>query len=159
MATATATLLTNRRRDRASTIAELTEELTRKYAAAGGRLEFFRPAAAPGKFVALLVVLPPSLPSPLVAHELTGRPAELVWWQQDCRLLGFGFATSMAAAGEQALAAGDRGELARRDVTVWFDRGSRTFRFFRRDGGQRSEINHRPLGREIRAGDAGALLA
>lgn len=149
-------ILTNRRRDRVSTLEELAEELRRKWGSAGGRIEIYRPGGT-GMYAALVVVLPQALASPITTHELTGETAELVWWQRDCRVIGFGFARSAAEAGEQAMAAADRGELARRDVTVWFDRASRRFRFFRRDGGERSSALHRPLGREIRAGDPSVL--
>ena len=140
-----------------SSLEELAEELRRKWGRAGGRIEIYRPGGT-GMHAALVVVLPQALPNPITRHELTGETAELVWWQRDCRVIGFGVAVSAAAAAEQAMAAADRGELARRDVTVWFDRATRKFRFFRRDGGQRSEALHRPLGREIRAGDASALV-
>jgi hypothetical protein len=147
------TIITHARRDRHSTLEELGEEMQRKWAG-HARLEIIKPGGMPGKVMALLVVMPTD--SDITSHHLTGEIAQLEWWQLNNHLLGFAIADSAAEAGERAVAAADRGNLARLDLTVWFERGTRRFRFFRRswrgDG-------YMPTGREATADRLRAMMA
>jgi hypothetical protein len=147
------TIITNARRDRHSTLEELGEEMQRKWAG-HARLEIIQPGGMPGKVLALLVVMPTD--SDITTHQLTGELAQLEWWQLNNHLLGVAIADSAAEAAEQAVAAADRGNLASLDLTVWFERGARKFRFFRRS--PRGE-RYKPTGREATADRLRALVA
>jgi hypothetical protein len=147
------TIITNARRDRHSTLEELGEEMQRKWGSGSPRLEIIKPGGMPGKSMALLVVMPTD--SDITTHQLTGEIAQLEWWQLNNHLLGIAIADSAAEAGEQAIAAADRGNLARLDLTVWFERGARKFRFFRRS--PRGE-RYMPTGREATADRMRALM-
>ena len=98
--------------------------------------------------MALLHVFPQD--HTVVAHELTAAPSTLEWWQQNNHLLGVGFAHSPEEATERAIAMADRGDFARRNVTTWFHRGLRKFRFFRRSN-RDPEDHYMPRGRELTA--------
>lgn len=127
--------------------------MRRKWGSGSPRLEVIRPGGMPGKFLALLVVLPTD--NPFTRHHLTGEQAELVWWQVNNHLLGFGLGDSEGEAAERALAAADRGTIARLGLTVWFERGTRKFKFFRRSS--RNDLTYKPAGAEITAQDTRAL--
>lgn len=144
-------ILANRRRDRASSLEELAEEIGRKWGTGAPRLEIIQPGGIPGKVMALLMVFPRE--HTITENLLTRAPAELAWWQRDNHLLGFGLAGSVSEAGEQAIACADRGNLARRNLTVWFDRAWRKFRFFVRSkrGERYKPVGHEPTAAELRA--------
>lgn len=126
---------------------EIGEEMGRKWGTGRPRLEIFRPGGCPGRYVAMLVVL--STESRKARNHLTGDDAKLEWWQIDNHLLGFGFAPSESEAAEQALACADRGTLARQNITVWYDRLWRKYRFFRRS--TRNGETYCPTGRVFQA--------
>jgi hypothetical protein len=93
-----------------------------------------------------------------MVHELSGEPAQLEWFQKDNLLVGFGFARTLVEATHQAMASAARGKLERRDLTVWWDRVARRFRFFDRGPGRLDASGHyRPRGRKLSR--AGGLLA
>jgi hypothetical protein len=144
----TTTILKNARRDRASSLEEIGEELRRKYGE-GARIDVVR---AQGLFAPMLAVLTvPPTGHDVVEHALTRKLAQLEWWQKDNRLLGVGISHGQEEAAERALAMADRGEFARRGLTVWFDRAWRKFRFFERS--PREGSHYRPTGREPSADD------
>jgi hypothetical protein len=147
------TILTNARKGRAATLEELGEELRTRYGE-GARIDVIQPQ---GRFAPMLalVTVPPS-GHDVVENVLTREPAQLEWWQKNNHLLGVGFAYEQAEAADRALAMAGRGDFARRDVTVWFDRAWRKFRFFYR--AWRDEDDHyKPTGREVRADDFALL--
>jgi hypothetical protein len=112
----------------------------------------------PGKRMAFLVVFPTreQYRGGLTENHLTRETAELEWWQKDHHLLGFGLAKNGAEAVEEALACADRGRVARLDLEIWFDRGPRRFRFFRRS--RRDDASYKPLGAELGAEEFRALM-
>jgi hypothetical protein len=124
------------------------------------QLHFFRLPGFPTRYTALLVCYPTTnvFRDGIVAHELTGEPAQLEWWQRDHLLCGFGIATTMAAAADQAVCAMERGELERLQLTVWWDRFTHKHRFFRRSPRQDGN-RYLPSGDEITGATLRALLA
>jgi hypothetical protein len=143
------TIVTNARRDRASTLEELGEELRRKFRE-GSRIDIVRPEGRFAPMMALVTVVPTG--GDKAENVLTGEDAQLVWWQKDNHLLGVGFAHGQEEAAERALAMADRGDFPRRGLTTWFDRAWRKFRFFTRS--RRDPDNHyKPVGREVTAED------
>ena len=145
---------------RASTWEEIGAELRRKWGRGGAAPGVFivRPGAMPGRRMAFLVVFPPAeqFRDGITENQLSGEPAQLEWWQKDHRLLGFGLAAGAAQAVDQAISCANRGTVERLGLEVWFDRGPRRFRFFRRS--RRNPETYRPTGTELPADEFRVLV-
>jgi hypothetical protein len=141
------------RHDRASTWEEIGAELRAKWGRNGAAPGVFivRPGAMPGRRMAFLIVFPPGeqYHDGITENALTGETAQLEWWQKDHRLLGFGLAATASEAAEQAMACADRGMVERLGLEVWFDRGPRRYRFFKRS--RRNPETYCPTGGELTA--------
>ena len=138
-------IITERRRDRPSTLEEIGDEMARRWGSGKPRMEIIRPGGLPRQTLALLVIT--STESDRAEKRFSRESATLEWWQIDNHLLGMALAATPSEAAEQALASACRGKIAGLDLTVWFDRGLRKFRFFRRS--VRDNDTYRPTGREL----------
>jgi hypothetical protein len=68
----------------------------------------------------------------IVPHHLSGRPAELEWWQQDHVILGMSVHTDEKYATDAALTMAEIGDTSRLDLTAWLDRVTPRLLFFKR---------------------------
>lgn len=147
--------------DRASDYAEAQAFLRQRYGARG-RIENCRGISRFGLLYTCWLIVkreenPIIIDHPLRDGELVTK-AELEWWQQSHRIVGWGWALNKAGAVDQALACARRGRLEQLGLEAWLNRETRSYEVFEcspryqpqgEDDLDNIRIWYRPTGRRL----------